>query len=72
MKRTANYKIYPLKKKGILTIILLYVEGLLIIGEDKEEVNWIKLELMMTFEMIDLDEVIIYLGTEIPRTEQGI
>jgi hypothetical protein len=39
MKSTADYNMYLLKKKGILTIILLYVDDLLIIGKDKDEVN---------------------------------
>jgi hypothetical protein len=63
---------YLSNRKGKLTIILLYVDDLPIIGEDREMVNRIKLEFMMTFEMIDLGEVEIYLKAKILRTKQGV
>lgn len=46
-------------------IIILYVDDILIFGEELEEVRWVKNELSKHFKMKDLNEVSNFLGLDI-------
>jgi hypothetical protein len=72
IKSTTDYNMYLAVRKGKLTIILLYVDDLLVTGDDKEEVMRIKTELITQFDMTDLGEVQMYLGAEVIKNQAGI
>lgn len=61
LKISAGGNLYY-KLKGInTTLLLLYVDDLLIIGSDEEEINRIKLELTKRYDMNDLGSLSTYL-----------
>jgi len=57
--------LFILKKDGKLTILLLYVDDLLITSDDQEEISKLKADLKQEFEMTNLGEASDYLGVEI-------
>jgi len=64
--------LYYLKKDGKVTLLLLYVDNLLITGDDQDEIFQIKRDLQQEFEMNYLGEATDYLEAHIQRQEQGI
>jgi hypothetical protein len=52
--------------------ILLYADDLVIIGADLEEINRVKRQLAVSFEMKDLGDLHYFLGIEVIRTPEGI
>lgn len=57
--------VYKNKQKGL--ILILYVDDLLIVGANLDEIDWIKSELGKLFHMKDLSEVKHFLGMDITR-----
>jgi hypothetical protein len=72
VRTSANYIMYICKREGKLTLVLLYVDDLLLTGDSETEVQRIKSELMKQFKMLDPREVQTYLGVEIVKTKAGI
>ena len=63
---------YYSKNNGKIVILLLYVDDLLIIGDDKEAITKLKQKLQHEFEMTDLGEAQQYLRVEISRHSSEI
>jgi hypothetical protein len=51
---------YYLLKNGKYVIILLYVDDLLVTGDDQYQINQVEKEVNKTFEMIDLGNIKLY------------
>ena len=64
--------LYYLKNDGKLTILLLYVDDLLITGDDQPEIERLQKKLQQEFDMTDLGEASQYLDVEIHRQPNGI
>lgn len=58
--------VYTLKSRNSFAI-LLYVDGILLAGNDTKILNKIKLELSSEFEIIDMGDASYVLGIEIIR-----
>ena len=54
------------------TAILIYVDDMVITGNDKQEMLKLKQQLSSQFHMKDLGELRYFLGLEIVRTAQGL
>jgi len=67
IRSESDSNLYYLKRNEKLTILLLYVDDLLIIGDDQEDILKLKQNLQQEFEMTDLGEACDYLGVEIHR-----
>lgn len=63
--------VYIRRKDGHILIIALYVDDLLIAGDNMASVTWIKTELGKRFEMKDLGEAKVCLGLEITRDRKN-
>ena len=63
---------YYSKNDHRIVILLLYVDDLLITGNDDKAINTLKQRLQHEFEMTDLGEAQQYLGVEISRHPNGI
>jgi len=73
LTRSANDpNLYFKKTYDKLIILLLYVNDLLITGDDAKGIADLKQKLQFEFEMTDLGEANNYLGIEINRTIQSI
>ena len=71
-RSTSDPNLYYRRYQGKLTILLLYVDDLLITGDDESTITDLKAKLHQTFEMTDLDAAHTYLGVEIHRQPSGI
>ena len=73
MKRSeCDPNLYYLRQNNKLVILLLYVDDLLITGDDEQAIINLKEKLQQEFSMTDLGEAHNYLGVEIHRQQNGI
>jgi hypothetical protein len=73
MQRTeVDYSLYYLLEQGGVTILILYVDDLLITGSNSSRCKWLQQQLMNKFEMTNLRNASYYLGVEITGTKSGI
>ncbi|KAJ9553092.1 hypothetical protein OSB04_017137 [Centaurea solstitialis] len=62
-----------LKRRGkLITCLIIYVDDMIITGNDEEEMSKIKTNLFTEFEMKDLGRLKYFLGIEVLRSKQGI
>ena len=64
--------LYFSRQSGKLIILLLYVDDLLITGDDEQGIDELKRKLSFEFEMTDLGTASNYLGVEISQKSQGL
>ena len=55
-----------------LIVVCLYVDDLLVTGNNETEIANFKGEMMREFEMTDLDLISYFLGIEFKRTDEGV
>lgn len=68
----ADYSLFFLHKADTLTLILVYVDDLLLCGNSMSAISALKSQLSQTFNMKDLGELRYFLGIEVDRNEDGI
>ena len=68
----ADYSMYVKKTDAGLVVIVIYVDDLIITGDDKAQIANVKKVLGAEFDMKDLGELMYFLGIEVIRTPQGI
>ncbi|KAM0029928.1 putative RNA-directed DNA polymerase [Helianthus debilis subsp. tardiflorus] len=62
-----------LKRRGkLVTCLIIYVDDMIITGNDKEEMEKLKTNLFTEFEMKDLGRLKYFLGIEVLRSKHGI
>ena len=67
-----DYSMYVKKTDAGLVVIVIYVDDLIITGDDKVQITNVKKVLGAEFDMKDLGELMYFLGIEVIRTSQGI
>jgi hypothetical protein len=55
-----------------VTVLIVYVDDMIITGDDKEEISRLHKELATEFEMKNLGGLKYFLGIEVARSNQGI
>jgi hypothetical protein len=55
-----------------MVILILYLDDLLFIGDPEEKINWLKEQLKVRFEMIDLGLLSFYFGIKFLHLPKGI
>lgn len=66
-----DYSLFFRKQDGKHVIILIYVDDLLITGDDQAAINILKQKLDNAFTCKDLGEIRFFLGIEVSRNEKG-
>ncbi|KAL8131272.1 hypothetical protein AgCh_007267 [Apium graveolens] len=66
-----NDKLIEEVQESVL-IVGVYVDDLLVVGSDKEEINKFKVQMSKRFEMSDLGLLSYYLGIEVQQGKMGI
>nr|GEY34820.1 putative RNA-directed DNA polymerase [Tanacetum cinerariifolium] len=62
-----------LKRRGnLITCLIIYVDDMIITGDDKEEIAKLRKSLFTEFEMKDLGKLKYFLGIEVLRSKRGI
>nr|KYP76233.1 Copia protein [Cajanus cajan] len=67
-----DHTLFLKKRKGKLTALIIYVDDMIITGDDSEEINRIQEQLNSEFEMKNLGELKYFLGIEVARSREGI
>ncbi|CAN0870173.1 Retrovirus-related Pol polyprotein from transposon TNT 1-94 [Linum grandiflorum] len=60
------------RQEGKITILIVYVDDIIITGNDEEEIQRLKGNLKEEFELKDLGEMKYFLGMEVARSHKGI
>ena len=68
----ADTSLFVKANEGKLAIVLVYVDDLVITGDDEEEIPRTKENLSVRFQMKELGQLKHFLGLEIDRTQEGI
>jgi hypothetical protein len=55
-----------------VTVLIIYVDDMIITGDDREEISRLQKHLVTKFEMKNLGGLKYFLGIEVARSEQGI
>ncbi|MFS7918608.1 putative RNA-directed DNA polymerase [Helianthus anomalus] len=62
-----------LKRRGsLVTCLIIYVDDMILTGNDEEEMSMLRDKLFSEFEMKDLGRLKYFLGIEVLRSKQGI
>ncbi|GKB82013.1 cysteine-rich receptor-like protein kinase 8 [Tanacetum coccineum] len=70
-KSKADYSLFIKKDNNSFTVVLVYVDDLMIIGTHSSEIQHLKSQLSSHFHMKDLGSLSYFLGLEVSRTEQA-
>ncbi|KAE8736454.1 PLAC8 family protein [Hibiscus syriacus] len=68
----ANSSLFIKVNEGKLAIVLVYVDDLIITGDDEAEILQTKENLSVRFQMKELGQLKHFLGLEVDRTHEGI
>lgn len=68
----ADHTLFVKHKGGKITALIVYVDDMVLTGDDCEEMKLLQEHLAAEFEMKDLGQLKYFLGIEVVRTNQGI
>jgi hypothetical protein len=68
----ADHSLYVRKSDEGIVVITIYVDDLIVGGDNEKEVEHVKRLLKQKFDMKDLGELKFFLGIEVIRTAEGI
>uniref|UniRef100_A0A803KYB0 Reverse transcriptase Ty1/copia-type domain-containing protein n=1 Tax=Chenopodium quinoa TaxID=63459 RepID=A0A803KYB0_CHEQI len=68
----SDHTLFLKKEKEKITCLIIYVDDMIITGNDEEEIADLKGKLFQEFEMKDLGNLKYFLGIEVLRSKQGI
>ncbi|BBG92782.1 transposable element gene [Prunus dulcis] len=68
----ADYSLFTLVRGNSITMILLYVDDMIITGNDEQEIQNLKQFLNGCFRIKDLGLLKYFLGVEVARSKDGI
>ncbi|XP_021771481.1 uncharacterized protein LOC110735599 [Chenopodium quinoa] len=67
----SDHTLFFKRRKGLITCLIIYVDDMIITGDDKEEIAKLKGKLFLEFEMKDLGSLKYFLGIEVLRSKKG-
>ena len=68
----SDHTLFLKKRNGLITCLLIYVDDMVITGDDMKEINDLKGRLFLEFEMKDLGNLKYFLGKEVLRSKIGL
>ncbi|CAL9022112.1 unnamed protein product, partial [Prunus brigantina] len=68
----SDHTLFLKHRKGKVTALIIYVDDMIITGNDKQEISQLQDYLTTEFEMKDLGGLKYFLGIEVARSQQGI
>ena len=68
----SDHTLFLKKEKERITCLIIYVDDMVITGNNEEEISELKKSLFMEFEMKDLRNLKCFLGIEVLRSRRGI
>ncbi|KAM2750693.1 hypothetical protein EV2_029442 [Malus domestica] len=68
----SDHTLFLKRRMSKLTTLIIYVDDMIVTGDDKEEISRLKDYIATEFEMKDLGGLKYFLGIEVARSKQGI
>ena len=68
----SDHTLFLKQKEGKITCLIIYVDDMILTGDDEEEINQLKKNLFTEFEMKNLGHLKYFLGIEVMRSKKGI
>ena len=68
----SDHTLFYRQKDGKITIIIVYVDDMILTGDDLVEMRRVKEQLALEFEIKDLGNLRYFLGIEVARDKRGI
>jgi hypothetical protein len=68
----SDHTLFLKHKLGKVTALIVYVDDIIITGDDVEEMSQLQKQLATEFEMKNLRGLKYFLGIEVARSKQGI
>lgn len=68
----SDYSLFILQDKDIQLVVLVYVDDLIICGNDQDSIQCFKDYLRRCFHMKDLGKLKYFLGVEVARSPKGV
>lgn len=68
----ADHSLFLQDQEGVYTIILIYVDDVIIAGNDLDQIKQTKTQLDEVFSIKDLGQLNYFLGTEVAKTSEGL
>jgi hypothetical protein len=68
----ADYSLFTLQDKDVQLVVLVYVDDLIICGNDRDSIQCFKDYLRRCFHMKDLGKLKYFLGVEVARSPKGV
>ncbi|KAK1422393.1 hypothetical protein QVD17_25482 [Tagetes erecta] len=68
----SDHTLFLKKRNGLVTCLIIYVDDMILTGNDEEEMIRLKKNLFTEFEMKDMGRLKYFLGIEVLRSTQGI
>jgi len=68
----SDHTIFVSRRNNLITIIIVYVDDIIVTGNDTNEIDRIKVALNREFEVKDLGKLKYFLGMEVARSKDGI
>jgi len=68
----ADSSLFIKEREGKLAIVLVYVDDLIITGDDEREIHQTRANLSVCFQMKGLGELKHFLGLKVDRTKEGL
>ena len=68
----SDYTLFLKRRNGLITCLVIYVDDMVITGNDAKEIDDLKGRLFLEFEMKDLENLKYFLGIEVLRSKTGI
>ncbi|PRQ37607.1 putative RNA-directed DNA polymerase [Rosa chinensis] len=68
----SDHTLFIKRKNGKITALIVYVDDMIVTGDDPKEMNELQKYLSKEFEMKDLGQLKYFLGIEVARSKKGI
>ena len=68
----SDHTLFLKKREGKITCLIIYVDDMILTGDDEEEISKLRKNLFAEFEMKDLRLLKYFLGIEVLRSKKGI
>nr|GEV97974.1 putative reverse transcriptase, RNA-dependent DNA polymerase, Gag-polypeptide of LTR copia-type [Tanacetum cinerariifolium] len=68
----ADYSLFTYQKAGVYVVILIYVDDVIIVGDNSEKIQQIKQQLDDEFSIKNLGLLKYFLGIEVAKTSDGL
>ena len=72
LQSNCDHTLFIKQNEGTITALIVYVDDMVLTGDDPEEMEKLQQYLATKFEMKDLGQLRYFLGIEVSRSRQGI